>query len=118
MEPDCVDPGSTDGGGDEHHSTEINASDDSDVQRPTTPTPPIAVADEPTTLTAPAHETDSSSRSIETEQGSSAVQASVSSGSGSSREIEQESIKQTLHEIISEIDREMEADFISEEVRL
>lgn len=32
------------------------------------------------------------------------------------REIEQESIKHALHEIISEIDREMEADFANEEV--
>jgi len=32
------------------------------------------------------------------------------------REIEQESIKQTLHDIISEIDREMEADNFNEEV--
>lgn len=34
------------------------------------------------------------------------------------REIEQESIKQTLHDIISEIDREMEADNFNEEVCL
>ncbi|XP_057365531.1 uncharacterized protein LOC130686425 [Daphnia carinata] len=45
------------------------------------------------------------------------VEASDLSGSSSNnREIEQENIKQTLHEIISEIDREMEADFSNEEV--
>ncbi len=47
-----------------------------------------------------------------------AVRLSNSSSNLASREIEQENIKQTLHEIISEIDREMEADFSNEEVSL
>jgi hypothetical protein len=39
-----------------------------------------------------------------------------SSHSHSNREIQQENIKHALHEIISEIDREMEADLSNEEV--
>lgn len=43
--------------------------------------------------------------------------SSLSSGhSHSNREIQQENIKHALHEIISEIDREMEADLSNEEV--
>uniref|UniRef100_A0A0P4YVP3 Uncharacterized protein n=1 Tax=Daphnia magna TaxID=35525 RepID=A0A0P4YVP3_9CRUS len=45
------------------------------------------------------------------------VEAGDLSGSSSNnREIQQENIKHALHEIISEIDREMEADFSNEEV--
>lgn len=47
------------------------------------------------------------------------VQASdLSNSSSNNREIHQENIKHALHEIISEIDREMEADFSNEEVSL
>lgn len=45
------------------------------------------------------------------------VENAISSGL-SNREIPQENIKHALHEIISEIDREMEADFSNEEVSL
>lgn len=60
---------------------------------------------------------------VEEEQESEAQQLHPKSGgvssssSSNNKEIEQESIKQTLHEIISEIDREMEGDLLNEEVR-
>ena len=42
--------------------------------------------------------------------------SSVANNNSSNREIQQENIKHALHEIISEIDREMEADLSNEEV--
>ena len=49
-------------------------------------------------------------------QNSAGLSSSSSASNLANREIPQENIKHALHEIISEIDREMEADFSNEEV--
>ncbi len=131
MAEDLKEPGNDDGG-DSGGGTEINTSgavqqqeqqqelpergathgvgeEDSSIREPQPP--PLS------TLEAVA--SGSECRPVENSDLSVPLSSSPTSGhSHSNREIQQENIKHALHEIISEIDREMEADLSNEEVSL
>lgn len=109
-----------DGDRQEPGRTEINTSGkEEDGQRPGTP-PSHPAEPSPSTPPPPAE----SSLALQESDRTDEVVAdqvetqhpATSHHPNTNREIEQESIKQTLHDIISEIDREMESDNFNEEV--
>ena len=126
MAEDLQEPGNDDGriGGDSSRSgTEINTSDGIVVVQQQEHEQLMSdVADEDLSIRqeseAAAVASGSECRPVETCDLSAIPSSSsvANNNNSSNREIQQENIKHALHEIISEIDREMEADLSNEEV--